>query len=192
MKPKKGTNKMRSVDTFFTGYRRETFIDGAQILCNAAGEKRLKLSMRLPLTGEALVAMPTWVGEPFNDISKPEYAVKSIASNMELDPMILRVFHLPDSEQAQISFDGVRMCSFKIERETEAQQEHPDVVLRFTAYLPRTGKFLKYADDNFNSSLFIRYEAAQPSLLDANPNVAPVDPKTEDEEEEEVTPVSIQ
>jgi hypothetical protein len=185
---------MRTVDTFFTGYRRETFIEDARILKNSAGEKRLKLSMRLPLTGDSLVAMPTWVGEPFNDISKPEYAVKSIASSMELDPMILRVFHLSDSDQAVISFDGVRMCSFKIERQTDSKQEHPDVVLRFNAYLPRTGKFLQFADQNFDCSLFIRYEAAQPSLLDANPNVAPVDAKSEDEEEEEeeAQPASIQ
>jgi hypothetical protein len=64
------------------------------------------------------------------------------------------------------------MCSFKIERASDGeQQEDPDIVLTFTAYLPRTGKFLQFADENFNSSLFIRYEAAQPTLLDENPNV---------------------
>src|SRR5258708_5522283 len=106
---------MRSVDTFFRGHRRETIIDGATILCNAAGEKRLKLSMRIPLVGDQLVGMPNWVGEPFSDISKPEYAVKNIASIMELDPMILRVFllpELPEGDKEAITFEGVRMCSF--------------------------------------------------------------------------------
>jgi hypothetical protein len=165
---------MRAVDTFFRGHRRETIIDGAAILCNPAGEKRLKLSMRIPLSGDQLVGMPTWVSEPFDDIAKPEFAVKSVASSMELDPMILRVFALPDSEKELIVYDGVRMCGFKIERDT--QDEHPVIVLTFTAYLPRTGKFLKFADDYFTSSVFIRYEAAQQSLLDDNPNVQPVDP----------------
>jgi hypothetical protein len=195
---------MRSVDTFFRGHRRETFINGAAILCNAAGEKRLKLSMKLPLTGDQLVAMPQWVSEPFSDISKPEYAVKNISSTMELDPMILRVFAMPQADTAAITFDGVRLCSFKIERDGEGETEHPDIILTFTAYLPRTGKFLKFADDNFNSSLFIQFEAAQASLLDENPNVKPVDvpstngevklvsvatvPDGEDDDEEEDEP----
>jgi hypothetical protein len=165
---------MRNVDTFFRGHRRETFIDGAQILCNAAGEKRLKLSLKIPLNGDQLVGMPSWVGEPFGDISKPEYAVKSIASTMELDPMNLRVHGLPEGKEA-ILFDGVRLCSFKIERDSETTKEHPEIVLSFTAYLPRTGKFLKFADDMFGSSLFILYEAAQQSLLDTNPNNQPTD-----------------
>jgi hypothetical protein len=177
---------MRPVDTFFRGYRRETFIDGAAILCNAAGEKRLKLSMKIPLTGDQLIGMPTWVSVAFEVIAKAENAGKSHSSSMELDPMILRVSLLPDAKTDAITFDGVRMCSFKIERDSDADKEHPDVVLTFTAYLPRTGKLLKFADDNFNSSMFIKYEAAQQSLLDDNPNVQPADapPETKDEDED--------
>lgn len=162
---------MRNVDTFFRGRRRESFIEGAAILCNAAGEKRLKLSMKIPLVGDQLIGMPSWVSQPFSDIAKPEYAVESIKSGMELDPMICRVYALPDDEDEAITFDGVRMCSFKIERENDSESEHPDIALTFTAYLPRTGRFLQFADDNFAASLFILYEAAQPSLLDNNPNV---------------------
>jgi len=197
---------MRNVDTFFRGHRRETFIDGATILCNAAGEKRLKLSMKLPLTGEQLVGMPTWVEGPFVDISKPDFALKSpISSNMELDPMILRVFGLPEDQlplgdqEALITFDGVRMCSFKIQRE---EKDDPDIALTFTAYLPRTGKFLAFADENFNASLYVLYEAAQQSLLDVNPNVQPNDPSQtepldddedddeEDEDEQQAAPAA--
>ena len=180
---------MRNVDTFFRGHRRETFIDGATILCNAAGEKRLKLSMKLPLTGDQLVGMPTWVEGPFVDISKPDFALKSpISSNMELDPMILRVYCLPEDklplgdQEALITFDGVRMCSFKIQRE---DKDDPDIALTFTAYLPRTGKFLAFADENFNASLYVVYEAAQQSLLDTNPNVQPNDPSPDDEEDDD-------
>ncbi len=177
---------MRSVDTFFRGHRRETFINGATILCNAAGEKRLKLSGKIPLVGDQLVGMPTWVEGPFIDISKPEYAFKSpISSNMELDPMILRVYSLPDGDKEAITFDGVRMCSFKIERDGDGEKEHPDIVLTFTAYLPRTGRFLKFADDNFGSSLFILYEAAQRSLLDDNPNIQADEPKQAQDEAED-------
>jgi hypothetical protein len=135
---------MRNVDTFFRGRRRESFIEGAAILCNAAGEKRLKLSMKIPLVGDQL-----------------------------------------------ITFDGVRMCSFKIERENDNESEHPDIALTFTAYLPRTGRFLQFADENFASSLYILYEAAQPSLLDSNPNVKseddplPLKANAGDEKEEE-------
>ena len=172
---------MRAEETFFRGYRRETIIDGATILCNAAGEKRLKLSMRLPLSGDQLVGMPSWVGEPFADIAKPEYAVKSISSTKELDPMLLHVFGLPPGEKKDekelITFGAVRMCSFKIERDSE--EEHPPISLTFTAYLPRTGRYLKFADDNFNTSIFILYEAGQPSLLDENPNVQATDPGPE-------------
>jgi len=176
---------MRNVDTFFRGHRRETFIDGATILCNSAGEKRLKLSMKIPLTGDQLVGMPTWVEGPFVDISKPDFALKSpISSDMELDPMVLRVFGLPEGQlplgdqDALITFDGVRMCSFKIQRDD-------DISLTFTAYLPRTGMFLAFADENFKSSLYVVYEAAQPSLLDANPNVQPNDPAPDDEEDDD-------
>jgi len=164
---------MRNVDTFFRGYRRETFIDGATILCNSVGEKRLKLNMRLPLSGDQLVGMPNWVGCPFDDIAKPEIAVKTVASTMELDPMLLHVFALPEGEKEVATFDAVRLCGFKIEHDGE--DEHPNIVLRFTAYLPRTGKLLKFADENFGASLYIRYEAAQGSLLDDNPNVQPID-----------------
>jgi len=183
---------MRSVDTFFRGHRRETFIDGATILCNAAGEKRLKLSMKLPLVGNQLVGMPEWIEGPFIDISKPEYAFKSpISSNMELDPMILHVYGLPEDNvlaattHELVTFDGVRMCAFKIERDTDSEKEHSDISLTFTAYLPRTGKFLKFADDNFNTSIFVLYEAAQKSLLDDNPNLQPTDSPTQPEQAQE-------
>jgi hypothetical protein len=182
---------MRNVDTFFRGRRRESFIEGAAILCNAAGEKRLKLSMKIPLVGDQLIGMPSWVSQPFSDIAKPEYAVESVRSGMELDPMICRVYALPDAEDEAITFDGVRMCSFKIERENDNESEHPDIALTFTAYLPRTGRFLQFADENFASSLYILYEAAQPSLLDSNPNVKseddplPLKANAGDEKEEE-------
>jgi hypothetical protein len=185
---------MRNVDTFFRGRRRESFIEGAAILCNAAGEKRLKLSMKIPLTGDQLIGMPSWVAQPFSDIAKPEYAVEMVKSGMELDPMICRVYALPDDEEEAITFDGVRMCSFKIEREKDNDSEHPDIALTFTAYLPRTGRFLQFADENFATSLFILYEAAQPSLLDNNPNVKAEEMPTlalkanakDDDEEEDV------
>jgi hypothetical protein len=171
---------MRNVDTFFRGYRRVTIIDGATILCNSAGEKRLKLSMKLPLSGDQLVGMPSWVGEPFNAIAKPEFAGKHWASEMELDPMLLHVFMMPQSEKEAFTLESVRMTNFKIEH--DAEDEHPNLILSFTAYIPRTGKVLKFADDNFGSSLFIRYEAAQQSLLDDNPNVQPIDePKREED-----------
>jgi hypothetical protein len=182
---------MRNVDTFFRGRRRESFIEGAAILCNAAGEKRLKLTMKIPLVGDQLIGMPSWVSQPFSDIAKPEYAVESVKSGMELDPMICRVYALPDAEEEAITFDGVRMCSFKIERDGDSEAEHPDIALTFTAYLPRTGRFLQFADENFASSLYILYEAAQPSLLDNNPNVRseddplPLKANAGDEKEEE-------
>jgi hypothetical protein len=162
---------MRAEETFFPGYRRETIIDGATILCNAAGEKRLKLSMRMPLSGDQLVGMPTWVGEPFADIAKPEHKVKAVISDQQLDPMLLHIFALQQSEKEIMLFDSVRMNSFKIER--ESNEENPPLVLSFAAYLPRTGKFLKFADDYFEGSIFIRFEAAQQSLLDDNPNEKP-------------------
>jgi len=154
-------------------------IDSATILCNKQGEKRLKLSMRIPLTGDQLVGMPTWVGAPFDVIAKPENSGKSLASTMELDPMLLRVFLLPNTEKEAITLDGVRMCGFKVEHEPDEE-----IALTFRAYLPRTGRFLKFADDNFGSSLFIRYEAAQQSLLDDNPNVQPQgEPETDDDQQ---------
>ncbi|HEV8189484.1 MAG TPA: hypothetical protein VGP83_17145 [Pyrinomonadaceae bacterium] len=165
---------MRAEETFFRGYRRETLITGATVLCNAAGEKRLKLSMSLPLSGDQLVGMPSWVGEPFAIIAKPEYKVKSINCTTELDPMILHVFALPEGEKEIMTLHSVRLCSFRIERETD--EEYPPIALNFSTYVPGTGKFLKFADDYFEKSIFIRYEAAQQSLLDDNPNQQPVDP----------------
>lgn len=183
---------MRAEETFFRGYRRETMIDGAEILCNPAGEKRLKLSMKMPLVGDALVGMPTWVAEPYEDLAKPEFAFKSpISSTKELDPMRLHIFSLPAEDREDpdekpptgklpewrkelMTFESVRLCSFKVERNSDG-----DVSLTFSAYLGRTGKYLKFADDYFDSSLFIRYDAAQPSLLDENPNVQPTAPAPE-------------
>jgi hypothetical protein len=186
---------MRHIDTFFKGYRRETFIEDARILRTKAGEKRLKLAMRIPLSGDQLVGMPTWVSAPYTTIAKPENAVGHFASTMELDPMRLHVFMLPEAQKEAIDFESVRMCKFRIEQETK--EEHPALALHFAAYLPRTGRYLKFADDNFCSSLFILFEAMQPELLDTNPNVkadsAPVstslppgdrDDDEEDDEEE--------
>lgn len=147
-------------------------IDGASILCNAAGEKRLKLSMKLPLNGDQLIGMPNWVSAPFDVIAKPDNAGKALVSTMELDPMLLHVYALPEAKKEAMVFDAVRMCNFKIEHDPEN-----NVALTFSAYLPRTGKFLKFADENYGSSLFIEYEAAQPSLLEDNPNVQATDPK---------------
>jgi hypothetical protein len=165
---------VRHVDTFFRGHRRETRIEAASILCNTAGEKRLKLSMRIPLAGDQLVGMPAWVSEPFSAMAKPDFAGKHWASEMELDPMLLHIFAMPQSEKEVMTFDAVRLTGFKIEHDHD-DPEHPSLALTFTAYVPRTGKFLKFADDNFGSSLFIRFEAAQGSLLDDNPNIQPID-----------------
>jgi hypothetical protein len=165
---------MRHVDTFFRGHRRETRIEAASILCNTAGEKRLKLSMRIPLAGDQLVGMPPWVSEPFSAMATPDFAGKHWASEMELDPMLLHIFTIPLSEKEVMTFDAVRLTGFRIEHDHD-DPEHPSLALTFTAYVPRTGKFLKFADDNFGSSLYIRYEAAQGSLLDDNPNIQPID-----------------
>lgn len=176
---------MRNVDTFFRGYRRETIIDGADILKNHAGEKRLKLTLKLPLSGDQLVGMPNWLGEPFMLMAKPGSELKPISSTVELDPMLLRVYALDNSEKELIAFGDVRLCSFKIDYD-RSDNDQPSLVLTFSAYLPRTGKFLKFADDHFGNSVFIKYEAAQMSLLDDNPNVQPIDePKPGDEDDGE-------
>ena len=92
--------------------------------------------------------------------------------------MLLHVFAMPQSEKEMFLLEAVRMTNFKIEH--DAEDEHPNLILSFTAYIPRTGKVLKFADDNFGSSIFIKYEAAQASLLDDNPNIQPIDePKPE-------------
>lgn len=178
---------MRNLDTFFTGYRRETIIDGASILCNKAGEKRTKLSMRIPLSGDQLVGMPTWISSPFDVFAKPENAGKSWGSSIELDPMRLHIFAYPDADKEAIEMNSVRMTGFRIEHDAEE-----DLVLAFTAYLPRTGSLLKFADDHFDKSIFIKYEAMQPELLDTNPNNQPTadarganQPDGDDEFEEE-------
>lgn len=177
---------MRHIDTFFPGYRRKTFIDGCTILCNTAGETRLKLSMKIPLSGDQLVGMPTWVSAPFGAIAKSDYAIKSITSAMVLDPMLLHVFGGEQSEKELIAFEGVRLAGFKVEHDNE--DEHPNIILTFTAYVPRTGRFLKFADDHFGYELYVKYEPAQQSLLDDNPNVQTIDAKieTEDDEEDEL------
>jgi hypothetical protein len=165
---------MRHVDTFFRGHRRETLIEGASILRNKAGEKRLKLSLRIPLAGDQLVGMPPWVSEPFSTMAKPDFAGKHWASEMELDPMLLHIFSLPQSEKEVMTFDAVRLTGFKIEHDHD-DPEHPSLALTFTTYVPFSEKWLGFVGKNFGSSLFIRYEAAQGSLLDDNPNIQPID-----------------
>lgn len=45
------------------GQEREVTIAGASLLCNKAGEKRIKIGVHMPLTGSKLAKMPEWINK---------------------------------------------------------------------------------------------------------------------------------
>ncbi len=69
-------SKLVKETELFGGNRRKAELDAFHVLRSKAGEKRLKLAMRMPLSGESLVAMPDWIGTTYEAMHKDDSAMR--------------------------------------------------------------------------------------------------------------------
>lgn len=89
---------------FFDG-RRKVELDDWRPLMNSESEKRLRLDLLLPLTGETYSGLPAFVLDPYEDMEKEQSAVKEIDLGTELEGMTLEAYATDKSGPLEVEWD---------------------------------------------------------------------------------------
>ncbi len=143
----------------------------------------------MPLTGEALVGMPNWLGDAFTAVSK---------NFTEVEPQVQQIADLsiaftnekPSGELFKApaaKSPGAELRRFTVLRTGDG--ENPDVELHFTAYCPFSRDFWKWLGEMAGEDVHMAFPASvgttavskpQPSLI-KEPTESTNDPSLADE-----------
>lgn len=145
--------------TFFAeNTRRECILVGASTL-NREEEKRVKLALRIPLTGQTLQGMPAWMGDAHDAVAR---TVTSATLDVSYKGMNINVFSTDQAADRELQIPSATLGKFNVSRSGDS--ENPDVDLNFVAIAPFNTRFWKWAGDMTGYHFFVKFEAAQREL----------------------------
>jgi len=146
-------------ETFFAeNTRRECILVGASTL-NRDEEKRVKLSLRIPLSGQSLLGMPDWLGDAHDAVAR---TVTSATLDVSYKGMNINIFATDQSPERELQIAAAALGKFNVAR--SGSGENPDVDLHFVAIAPFNTRFWKWAGDMTGYHFFAKFEAAQREL----------------------------
>ena len=143
----------------FGGHRRKLELESWQVLRSKAGEKRLKMEMRMPLSGESLIAMPDWVGNTYEVMIKDGSAPRRGPLDRYLEGMTFEVFPTEKHRSRALSLTGVTIKNLCVDRDGE--EDTAEVSLRFVLYSPGNVQGRDWAWDLIGGSFWGTFEYSQ-------------------------------
>lgn len=156
------------MEQFFTGTNRRIIL-GSPTLQSTT--RRICIPIRMPLTGESVIGMPSWLGDAYTAVSKfasdmtPE--VEQIADiTLAFDNQKPKdaLFEMPAAKVPQ-----AELRAFNVTRAGDS--EEPDVELAFKAYTPYARDFWAWLGEMAGKEVFMAF----PSSLGGTVKAAPAE-----------------
>jgi hypothetical protein len=96
--------------TFFPGNRRRLELEDWQPLLNEQSEKRVRLDLLMPLTGQPFLGLPDYIGQPYERMDQENSATLEVKLDGDLEGITVETFST-DSAQFPIesSREGLEM-----------------------------------------------------------------------------------
>lgn len=160
-------NQKRLKD-FFEGRRRQCELQDFHVLKNTAGEKRMKLSIRMPLSQMPMEGIPDAFVEQFILMEREKSALNFAKIFVILEGAAFTVFSTDTTPTGVLTVNAATLQDFKLIG--EGSEEKRKVSLEFIAYLPATVKLKDWSYDHLHSDFFAEVVPAQTELnLDQAP-----------------------
>lgn len=175
-----GTPKVFEHFEFWPGLRRQVELIDWDPLKNAQSEKRLKLTLLMPLTGTSLTGMPNFIRNEYECMEKEKSQANDIDIMTELEGVTCEAFSTETSKHpiavetmgidltkeqlghTQVKFTSATLRNFKMVRVTKDKQAI--VCLQFNVTLKRDKGLLLWADTYEDAQFWMLFTETQPSI----------------------------
>lgn len=152
--------------TFFPGTRKELITQSVQLLETRAGEKRLKLSLIMPLVDDKLVGMPSWIGDSFDVICKEGSLLTEDKWGHKIKDMVSTIFNTDDADRSKFVVNTPLLVGFSLQRKKAGGDEDnlPDIYLHFYGYLVASQQLWNWFYEKRGNSMWVNFETTQKEL----------------------------
>jgi hypothetical protein len=154
-------NQKRLKD-FFEGRRRQCELQDFHVLKNTAGEKRMKLSIRMPLSQMPMEGIPDAFVDQYILMEREKSALNFAKIFVILDGASFTIFSTDVSSASVLNVNAATLQDFRLIG--EGSEEKRRVFLEFIAYLPATVKLKDWSFDHLHSDFFCEVVPAQTEL----------------------------
>jgi hypothetical protein len=174
----------KTLEDFFNARRRVCTLVRGELLKSKGEEKRMKLSVSMPLSNSELTDCPEPFLTQFGVMEKHDSALNRARIDVEFNSMLVRIFSTNSIVEPTVSITGALLHKFAMVGEGTGEKR--TVSLEFLIYLPATKPLHDWEWDATHSDFFIESVKAQGSL-----NLSGETDDDEDEDEEELAPTKF-
>jgi hypothetical protein len=152
---------------FFDGKRRECELRDFHVLKNPAGERRVQLSMHMPLSGQPMDGIPEEFVEQFILMEKETSALNLAKHEGVVEGATLSVFATDTIKSPILTSNGVMLQGFRLVG--EGVKDKRAVHLEFMVYVPYSIALRDWGCDTLHSTFWIEVEASQMEIVTEAP-----------------------
>lgn len=154
---------------FFPGQRRKVELVKWAPLMNAQSEKRIRLDLLMPLTGQSLLGIPNFVAPDYENMEREDSKTTESDIGVELEGVTIEGFST-DNAKTTITVEtlgavvlvAATMRNFKVVRET--RDKMAVVCLAFSITVKRNLGMLEFADTYEGATLWCKFTETQPTI----------------------------
>lgn len=152
--------------TWWPGVRKEILIEQITLLETKAGEKRIKLGVKMPLGDGRLVGMPSWIGDSYDVIAKEDSLLTSDKWGHTIKEMTLNIFRTDDGQKVSQLCSAPLMAAFQLKRDPQSDddEEVSELNLHFVIYVVASHKLWSWLYEVRGLSIYVRFETTQKEL----------------------------
>lgn len=171
----------KKLEDFFGARRRRVTLVRGELLRSKGNEKRMKLSVSMPLSNTSLTDCPEPILTQFGVMEKQDSALNRARIDVEFDSMAVRIFSTDSLVEPVVAIHGALLHKFAMVGEGTGEKRA--VAAEFLIYLPATKSLYDWAWDATHAEFFVECVKAQGSL--------DLSDEVEDEEDEEAAPTKL-
>lgn len=171
----------KKLEDFFGARRRRVTLVRGELLKSKGNEKRMKLSISMPLSNTNLTDCPEPLLSQFAVMEKEDSALNRARIDIEYDSMAVRIFSTEGIIEPTVAISGALLHKFAMVGEGTGEKRV--VCAEFLIYLPATKDLYDWAWHATHGEFFVESVKAQGSLN--------LSDEVEDEDEEETSPLTM-
>ncbi len=171
----------KKLENFFGARRRRVMLVRGELLKSKGNERRMKLSVSMPLSNTTLTDCPEPLLTQFGVMEKQDSALNRARVDIEFDSMAVRIFSTDSLVEPIVAIQGALLHKFAMVGEGVGEKR--TVAAEFLIYLPATKPLYDWAWDATHAEFFIECVKAQ-GALDLS---GEVDEDDEDEDRQVLT-----
>lgn len=150
---------MAKLKDFFEGRRRKCELQVFNVLKNKAGERRIKLFVVMPLSGEPVTGTPDLFTEPYLLMQKENSSMNLSKIDVELDGAALDIFSTDTIASPAVKISGATLQDFRMMG--DGCDDKRKVSLEFSIYMPYTMPLRDWGCDHIHAEFFVEVTPSQ-------------------------------